>query len=188
MSYFKAIFGKTSDSTYQVPRIDVATHCLTTIDYAHHEVHAGSSYYYHDVVQIANGGTLEYIITTPNTTSWAHFGFEANFTDGAGTIEIYEAGDRNGTTLQTVFNRDRNSLNVAAVTVHKAQTGGTTDGTRIAWKRSGSGKVISGIAGTNEERILKQNTKYLVRITNNAGATNWTTVIFRWYEHTNKTA
>ena len=158
------------------------------IDYAHHEVHDGSAFYYHDVVQVSNGGTLEYLITTPNTTKWGHFGLEINYTEGSATTEIYEGGDRNGTTLQTVFNRDRNSSNVAGVTVHKAQTGGTTDGTRIFWKRGGAGKASGGEAGTSQERILKQNTKYLVRITNNAGATNWTTVVFRWYEHTNKTA
>lgn len=177
---------RSSDSTSQPLRLDKATNSLQVVDYAHHEVHAGSSFYYHDVISIANAATQDYLITTPNTTVWAHFGVEVDFNDGAGTLELYEAADRTGTTAQTVFNRNRNSANTATTTVHKGQSGGTTDGTRIMWKRHGSGKEVGGQSGTSEERILKQNTKYILRITNVAGAgvTNNITVIMRWYEHT----
>lgn len=188
MSYFKEIKGKTGDTTSQVPRIDAATHTLQIIDYAHHEVHSGSSYYFHDVLALGNGASQDYVITTPNTTKWAHFGIEINFNDAAGITQLYEATDKVGTALQTVFNRDRNSANTAGVTVHKGQSGGTTDGTLILWKRAGIGKTTGGTLGTAEERILKQNTKYILRVTNTATTTNNTNIIFRWYEHTNKSA
>lgn len=180
--------GKTGDTTFQTPRIDTATHSLQTIDYAHHEVHAGSSFYYHDVIALGNGATQYYLITTPNTTAWAHFGCEIIYGDAAGITEIFEAGDRVGTTAQTVFNRDRNSLTAATVTVHKDISAGTGDGTKIFYKRVGTGKTDGGAIGTAEERILKQNTKYLLKLTNTSTGTNNTTVILRWYEHTNKTA
>ncbi len=181
-------YGKTGDATYQVPRLDAATHTLQTIDYAHHEEHAGSSFYYHDVLALGNGAVQYYLITTPNTTKWAHFGCEIIYNDAAGITEIFEGGDRVGTTAQTVFNRDRNSLTAATVTVHKDISAGTGDGTKIFYKRVGTGKTDGGVSGTAEERVLKQNTKYLLKLTNTSTGTNNTTVVLRWYEHTNKTA
>lgn len=178
---------RSSDSSYQPLRLDKATNSIQTIDYSHHEAHAGSAYYYHDVIALANGAAQDYLLTTANTTTWPHIGFEVDLNDGAGTMELYEAADRAGTTLQTTFNRDRNSTNTAGMTIHKGQSGGTTDGSRILWKRDGTGKTAGGTSGTAEERILKQNTKYILRITNVAGAgvTNNITVIVRWYEHAN---
>ena len=182
------ITGKTSDTTFQTPRIDASTHTLQTIDCAHHEVHSGSSFYYHDVVALGNAGIQDYLITVPDTTKWPHFGIEIDFNEAAGVVEIYEATDKVGTTPQTVFNRDRNSATIATTTVHKGQSGGTTDGTRIFWKKVGAGKTSGGVAGTAEERILKRNTKYILRLTNTSTSTNNTTVVIRWYEHTNLTA
>jgi len=179
------ITGKTSDITYQTPRIDESTHTLQTIDYAHHEVHAGSSFYYHDVITLGNLGTQDYVITVPDTTKWPHFGLEIDYNDSAGITQIFEGTDKTGTTLQTVFNRNRNSLTAATTTIHKGQSGGTTDGTIIFWKRVGAGKTSGGIAGTAEERILKRNTKYIIRLSNTATTNNNVTVVFRWYEYIN---
>jgi len=155
------------------------------IDYAHHEVHDGSSFYYHDVISLGNGAAQNYLITTPNTTKWGHFGLEIDFNDGAGTIELFEDSDRTGTTAQTVFNRHRNSATTATITVHKGKSGGTTDGTRIIWKRHGAGKTTGGGSETAEECVLKQNSKYLLTVTNATTSTNNISVILRWYEHTN---
>jgi hypothetical protein len=141
------------------------------------------SFYYHDVVTMASTTTQSYLVTTPNTTKWAHFDLEVSVDDGAASIEIYEATDRTGTTLQTVFNRDRNSAVAATTTVHKDVSGGTTDGTRIYWKRCGVGKTEGGSVSAKKERILKQNTKYIVRVTNIAAADNNMTVVIRWYEY-----
>lgn len=167
--------------------IDLSTWALSTVDYAHHEAHAGSSFYYHDVISMTASATQDYLLTVPDSTKWPHFGFEVDFNDGAGTTEIYEAGDRGGTSAQTTFNRNRNSTASATFTVHKGQSGGTTDGTRIFWKRGGAGKTSGGTSGTAEERIMKQNTKYILRLTNVSGATNNVSVVLRWYEHTNRT-
>jgi len=70
------ITGKTSDTTFQTPRVDATTHTLQTIDYSHHEVHAGSSFYYHDVIALGNGASQDYLITVPDTTKLPHFGIE----------------------------------------------------------------------------------------------------------------
>ena len=180
--------GLTGDTTYQTPRIDPVTHALEVVDYAHYEVHAGSSFYYHDVDAMGNAEVQYYLITTPNTTKWAHFGLEIDFNESAGIVELFEGGDRVGADAGAVFNSNRNSTVEATVTVHKNITGGTADGTRIFWKRVGAGKSAGWVAGTAEERILKQNTKYLLKLTNTNTTTNNVTVVLRWYEHTNRAA
>jgi len=180
------IVGKTGDTTYQVPRLDAITHTLQTIDYAHHEIHAGSHFEYTDCLPLASAGTQDYLITTPNTTKWAHFSWDV---EGSAitAVDFYEATDKTGTTLQTVFNNDRNSATTATVTVHKGVSGGTTDGTKIWCHKSGSstGASRSGASSeTNNEFILKQNTKYLIRITSGT-ADNLVNLTIGWYEHTN---
>jgi hypothetical protein len=162
---------------------DILTGALVEIDFGHYKVHQGLSFYYHDVIALGNGATQDYIITIPDSMVRMHFGMEINYNDGAGIIELYEATDRVGTTLQTTFNRDRNSGNIANMLVHKDQSGGTTDGVKIINKRSGSGKTLAGESATGEERILRNNTKYLLRLTNGTTSTNNVNIILRWYEH-----
>ena len=154
-----------------------------SIDSVHKRVHDGYSFYYHDLILLPSGSSQDYIITTPNTDLWSHFGLEIEYCDYSGITQLFEGTDRNGTTLQTAFNRNRNSTNLPTLTVHKGQTGGTTDGTRIYWKLIGAGKISGGTTGTAEERILKQNTKYLLRLINSGNSNNNVAVVLRWYEH-----
>ena len=169
---------------------DKATHALNTIEYEHHEIHSGSSYFYADGITLADTGVQQYMITAPNTTKWAHLVTTINM-GLAGTVTIHEAGDRAGDAAATVFNRDRNSANTAGVAVHKGITGGNTDGTLLytgtfgsTGTPAGKGAVGGGARGISE-LILKQNTKYLYTITS-AAADNGVAVEFDWYEHTNK--
>jgi hypothetical protein len=182
------IYGKTGDTTFQAPRLDVETHALITIDYVHHEIHDGDTFMYHDVTDsLGTGVSIDYMITTPNTTKWLHVSHDVEFS-GAGTVEIYEAGDRVGTAAQTLYNRDRNSIKVPTGTLHKATSGGTTDGTKIVyWKGGASQSKNSATHGTSSEKILRQNTKYIIRVTSRAEA-NVVSVSIGWYEHTNKAA
>ncbi len=190
MSYIKAIFGKTSDTTYQSPRIDVGTHTLQTIDYAHHEVHAGSHYFYQDSVELGATGVQNYLITVPDTTAWPHMTFAM---DGSAItqFELYEATDKAGSVdaSSKIFNNNRNSSNVAGVTIAKGLTGGTTDGTLLKTYKDGSSSGGSKTSSSTREGevILKQNTKYILRVTSSTAA-NLTNVKMEWYEHTNKTA
>jgi len=176
-----------NNTDYRYIRADSATHTLQAIDYAHHEVHAGSHFMYSDAVELASGAAQYYLITTPDTTKWAHIGYEL----GGSVItqfEIYEGTDKTGTSLQTVFNNDRNSGKTATTTIHKGVSGGTTDGALIHLHKGGSstGSTREGVSsGSGEEIILKQNTKYILRITSGTNG-NLTNVILEWYEHTNK--
>ena len=119
-----------SDAEGGAIRIDSVTNTLQTIDYSHHEVHAGSHFMYTDSVTLGNGGTQDYMIVTPNTTKWAHMTF---YLDGSAITQwqLYEASDKNGTTEQTVGNNNRNSTTVNTTKVYKGTNGGSTDGTLV---------------------------------------------------------
>lgn len=168
--------------------MDGVTEALSIIDYVHHEIHAGSNFFYTDSVTLASAGTQDYLITTPNTKKWAHLIFQA--TGSAITqVQIYEGADRVGSTLQTVFNSNRNITTDATTTVHKGQSGGTTDGALIWQRKSGAAQGASRTGAESShsgEIVLKQNTKYLLRFTSGT-ADNLTNLNLEWYEHTNLT-
>ena len=150
----------------------------------HKEIHGGDAFTYDDVV--TGAAAFDYLLTVPNTTLWPNLGYDIE-SGGAGyTLELFEASDKTGTTGQTLVNRNRNSATAATMTIHKGTSGGSTDGTRIMWRVSGTttaGGKIGGSSKDGTERILKQATKYILRIT--PLASNTTSVRINWYEHIN---
>lgn len=184
------INGKTSDNTYQVPRVDFATHALEMIDFAHHEIHDGHHFMYSDCVELDDDATQVYLITTPNTTKWSHLSFDIRGS-AITAMDVYEGTDRNGTTSQTILNNNRNSAITSVNTLHKGVSGGTTDGLKIWCHKGGSATGASSSTGISSsqdsEIILKQGTKYLIRITSET-VDNLINLKLNWYEHTNRTA
>ncbi len=167
---------------------DGITESLSTIDYAHHEIHAGSHFLYTDSVSLNNEGVQNYLIVTPDTNTYAHMIFVL---DGSAItqFQLYEGGDRLGDVLQTTGNSNRNSGKESTVTVYKGITAGTTDGNLIHQYKGGSASSQSrGESGTrnDEEIILRRNTKYLLKITSGTNS-NLTNIRLSWYEHTNLT-
>lgn len=104
-------------------------------------------------------------------------------------ITITEGADRVGTNDLAEVNRRRVGTPTAATAaIHRAYTGGTTDGaTTIEKKRIGAtgvgSKTVSagGNRGQNEF-ILKPNTKYIISAQTFANV--YVTACFDWYEHT----
>lgn len=73
MSSKIAILGYISEEgVFQPTRLDKGTHSLMTVDYEHHEIHAGSHYFYSDSVELGSAATQVYMFTTPNTTKWSY--------------------------------------------------------------------------------------------------------------------
>jgi len=184
---YQGIAGyRSSDSTYQPLRLDKATNAIETIEYEHHEIHNGSHFYYNDSTSLNAAATQNYLLTTPNTTKWAHLVFAA--TGSLITqVDLYENSNRVGTTVQKVFNSDRNSTTDATVIVHKDTSGGTTNGTLIWTMKSGNTTGQSRVGLTAErsnEIILGQNKKYLFIITSSS-ASNLINIQLQWYEHSN---
>ena len=164
---------------------------MQVIDYAHHEIHGGSHYNFSATDgDLDSGQVLEFILTTANTTSWPHLIVSAY---GAlhTRFEIYEATTHTTNVLQTSYNNNRNSVNTAGMTIHTSNDDGA-DGTMIfeaefgidtgggSNRRSGGGE-----ARGDSEFVLKQNTKYLVRIESQTD-NNVVSLDLAWYEHTDK--
>lgn len=179
------ITGGTVNVTILNP-LGSGVNALKVIDYAHHEIHSGTHFIYTDSNQIESGGSVDYLIATPNTTRWAHMMFDL---DGSAITQflLYEDSDRGGSVLQTVGNNNRNSSGTAWVTIHKGINGGTTDGTLIHQYKGGAASAQSrqGISSRNDEEIiLKQNSKYVLRVASGTNS-NLTNIRLEWYEHTN---
>lgn len=185
------IKGATGDTTFQVPRLDVATHTLQTIEYEHHEIHAGSHFIYYDYDgDVDTAAPKYYRLTTPNTTKWVHIQLIL-FSEGSGTWQLFENPTINAVgTTATVFNNDRNSLTAATMVIAYDPTT-TNDGTQIKIWRTGSGTNAPMRAGSESrssvELILKQNEDYVLKFVPDADNAK-TKVEILWYEHINKTA
>jgi hypothetical protein len=181
------IQGQASDGFARPFAIDTTTGSIQSVDYGHHEIHAGSHFFYWDAVTLNSSGTQDYLITVPNTTKWPHVIFEL---DGSSitTFELYEGSDKTGTTLQSTYNNNRNSATTAGMTVHKGTGGGTTDGTLIRKYQGGASQGSArntSFSRADMETILKQNTKYILRFTSGTSS-NLCNCKIIWYEHTNR--
>lgn len=195
-------------TNFQAVRIDSQTRAWNTIEYEHHEIHAGSSFTCHYNNTCTNTGEMTMIaFNTPNTTKWIHIVFEAQVTAGA-YMAIYETADLDvdeGTDL-TIWNRDRNSLTASVVSTvettpeagkatsyTEAQAAGATLSTASELMRHYMGAAtvgadVSGQSRAVAEFILKQATQYAFVIVSTSNDDNEHNLILSWYEHTNQVA
>jgi hypothetical protein len=171
---------------------DDATDSLQVVDYAHHEIHAGSHFFFEDFAELANAGVYSIEFLTPDTTKWAHMLFSVK-TDLATLIELYEGSDEaSGGSAVSPVNNNRNSDTVSGMTIKTGVTPtSAVGGTRLLHRHVGSGtnpsQATAGEAERDSEIILKQNTRYLFMFTSE-GADNNVDWRFSWYEHTNRNA
>ena len=173
-------------TNYQPAGLDSMSRAIQFVDFAHSRVHDGSHFLYTDAVELASGGTQDYLLTVANTTKWPHMVFSL---DGSAItqFELYEGADRTGAVAQTLGSSNRNSTTMPGLTIHKGTAGGTTDGNRVHFYKGGTSTNQSRSESTSgnheEEIILKQNTKYILRVTSFINA-NLTNVMLSWYELT----
>ena len=191
MSFWNVIKGLINSTDVREARLDSSTHTMQTIEYAHHEVHGGSHFTFcASDGDLDSGQVIEFILTTPDTTKWAHLiasAYGALHTK----LEIYEDTTHTTGAAQTAYNNNRNSGTAATITIN-ASNDDNADGTLIFSSEWG----IDTGAGTNKksgggesrgdsEWVLKQNTKYLVRVESQT-ADNVADLCLSWYEHTDK--
>jgi len=185
MSYFSLIRGfRSSDSTSQPLRLDKATNSLQVVDYEHHEIHSGSSFTASYKADIGNGANLDLLIVTPDTTKWTHLTYDIDV-EAETDIMFYEAPTATAGDAVVAYNRDRNSATTATTTVTSTPTSITPGTTIIRSYHLGSGRDTGGGERGTHEFVLKQNTKYLFRLTNATTNNNYMAVKLDWYEHTN---
>ena len=156
---------------------------FVTITFPHYETHEGDHFFTGAYTTLANGEVYDILYVTPNSTKYSHMIFEIE-TESESMFEYYEGATTSddGTPL-VMFNRNRNSNNTPTLTfTHSPAVVSTGD--LIGRRIFGSGKKIGGGIRDSNEIILKANTKYLFRVTNNVGTSNWYDWQFDWYEHT----
>lgn len=164
------------------------TTALKTIDYAHHEIHAGSHFFFTDYDSDVDTASPKYYrLTTPDTTKWVHLMLNL-YSEGFGTWALYEDPDVNASGIAaSVFNNDRNSLIEAGLAITTDPTS-TDDGTLLKTWRTGSGTNsptrVGSTSRSEEELILKQNEEYFIKFTPDSDNAK-TKLELEWYEHTN---
>lgn len=171
------------------PTIDKDTRALNTVEYEHHEIHAGSHYYVCNFETINNDTSIVFSITTPDSAKWLHMTFEIEGTSQT-EIEVREDAAVSGGDAASPINNNRNSSNSTVATIVKNPTI-SNQGTQIYIQSSGKAGTTPARADTlgfnkrEREIILKQNSTTLFKIVSRDDG-NIVSYCGEWYEHTNK--
>ena len=170
-----------------VDLVEDLTGAMVGIDYAHHEIHEGSTFFVSykspDASPIADNASISFIITTHN--KYAHL--LARGSCGGDMEGLFYEGTTvtAGTgTAMTEFNKNRASTKVATVGGRRDMTVDTL-GTLIEneFVPGGTGpQAVGGASSQRAEWVLALNTVYLVRITNRAGNAQPMSLALEWYE------
>jgi hypothetical protein len=158
---------------------------VMTIDIAHEKIHEGVHYKtgFQDITMNVDD-TITLLFVTPNTSTQMHYTLTSQ-TTGEAIIYFYEGTVTSSDgTLSTSYNRNRNSLNLSSLLVYKTPTV-TTDGMKLSEKWVGSEVFKGDIGGDvrgNSEFILKEDTKYLIRLTAVSDGMKGA-IGGDWYEH-----
>lgn len=152
-----------------------------------HLVHEGLVFFHFGAENIATtGGTREWLVITPNTTTQAHFTFTV-MASATVTVEFFEAPTTTALgSSRNARNLSRQSANTAATVLYAGPTI-TATGTRLIIYNVGDQRNDSdygtGILGEGELMILAQDTVYLLRLTAAQDDTN-VDVKLAWAEYT----
>jgi len=175
-------------STNTTTAIDASTNAAIFVNYEHHEIHSGSHYFVRNFTTLANGGSINFCLNVSTGAKQPHILFSLEST-GETTIEIYEDPMfvNDGITVNT-FNNDRNSANTAGMLIQQDCTISDA-GNMIATESFGiadnPNKALVGMARSDDEIILKNESYYIISIDSNSNA-NIVSWVINWYEHTPK--
>ncbi len=165
--------------------LDATSGKLTAIEYEHSQIHEGNMFTVLEVTDLTNAAVRDILAVSPDTLKWAHLVWEIEH-ELETLIQFYR-----GTTYSDIgtevdsLNRNGNSTNNATTKVYHTPT--ITDvGTLIGTIQQGDGKKAGGSDRLSNEFILKQNTSYLIRITNLTASNNLIATKLNWYERISK--
>jgi len=164
-----------------VEQYSVATNVIQT---EHARIHAGEGYTVTaKFTGVANGASKDILLSNP-AANFPHLRIYSVESEKApANIILYEGAtvSADGTAL-TIFNNNRGSSNTAGMTAFHGPT--ITDiGTDIEHSFIAGSKQVGGsFSDFSYEWLLKANTKYIVRYTNNSGQTSEVNFKLFWYE------
>lgn len=167
--------------------VDKTTDSIKTVDYSHAEIHSGSHYFYRETHDVARNTSIEHLILTPDTTRYAHMTIAVSNISSTVVVNLFEGTTPSAIgTIETVRNRNRNVAEANTTGVYEGPTI-TSDGSLLSSFSLGTGRnQPGGGSRDSEELILKRNTVYLLRITEQNIEATKVNITFDWYEHTDK--
>jgi hypothetical protein len=151
--------------------------------YEHHETHQGNQYFGVHEASLGLGGAQDYLIIGQTAGSpVAHFDPVISSNKEV-RVRLYEGPTLTGDgTAMTVLNRDRRDAGSPTVTIfHTPPTNTGALGTLIDSLVVGTGTKVGGEARGDQEIMLADGTKYLLRVIAAAASTN-IAVKPAWYE------
>jgi hypothetical protein len=159
---------------------DVSSKGFVVVDFNHASIHKGESFLVKNYTTLANGASIDFAVVTPNSDVWAHMSFLITGTQGT-KVDIYEASDfdADGSAV-TPINTNRNSSNTSVLTI-TSDPSVNSDGNLI-WSGYNGALKTSSEHESIAELILKQNTKYIYRITNLTIQDNIVDYVGYWHE------
>lgn len=164
--------------------IDTLTGVPIVIDYDHSKVHKGKMYNVSQYYTAAAGATINMMIVAGADELHAKLAVQST---GQCLVKFYGGitSSANGTTC-TVINMNRNSTNTTTAIAFYNATWSTNTENLLDTVLIAGGNIpaarIGGEARQNTEWELKANTKYLVSLVNQAGATITATINAQFYE------
>lgn len=202
------LIGKTGTNTKAEVRLDASTNSLQTVSYAHHEVHAGSSFHaeYSLTTASSDDDVTAILFETPATLKYAHMTVTVSASDPAEAIinEAPTLGDPGDGSDLAVFNRNRNSSTTSTLkSLEDTPTvGSLTSANETEWEAltvsagtelehiylaGGSGPLaVGGVSRGAQEWVLKADTIYAIYLQNTGANANTHYIGLDWYEHTDK--
>ncbi len=164
--------------------IDNVTFAQATIEYEHYNIHLGSNYTAGSEMDVANAGSIRFLLQTPNTSSFAHV-FIHTETEAEASRTFYEnvTVSASGEEL-AVYNRNRTSPNLAGMKVFFQPTISST-GSCLQHVHWGTAKKAGAEQRSDNEWVLKSGTGYGIVLQNETSSANIINNWINWYEHKN---
>lgn len=161
---------------------DVISNIPVVMDFGQHQVHEGEAHgweYYS-----AAPATINFALVVPtyaDVRGCPHLMIHMQSYGGAGMLSVYEGATyTGGTPVTDIYNRNRNSTTVPAMTIVSGVT--SSNGTKLPYTAiaGASEKTADGVRA-NDEVVLKNNTTYVIRYEEITPTTRLI-IHFEWYE------
>lgn len=172
-----------------IKTIDNLTHSLTTMDNDHNYIHQGKLFTYHEYFTLATTAVKIFAFTTSSTKDFHYRPELISSSADKLLIELIELPTITGGTnkLTSIINRNRKSSNTSTMQTLTSGSTISVEGTTIVTSYigggTGAGQNRSGSeTGVENEVILKNNSIYAIRITNNSTTDNVVKMTMNWYE------
>ena len=164
--------------------MDQYAKAIKVIDPEHARIHLGQLFQYkHQFTGIANGANLDILFSVPAATFPHLRKFQVKSSDSPVSVSLYEGTTTtdDGTEL-TPFDFNRNTGNTPNTNIFQGPTVSAL-GTLLEDETVAAGKDTAGSTdGLAVEWDLTPSTKYLMRLTNNAGGLLSANLVLIWYE------